>query len=163
MCLGEMVSAVSVCRGRGAASAPLRAGSRASGPEELAERQSSYFPYTSSHIQPCSPYLTKHLHPAVQQRHKRRWGRTASLCMCACVRVFGNGLRLRISHHISNFCILSTTLSCQLRRKLINQVCLEEKTKQNKKTKNKLTHSALRQGHRVTPCHSERRKKDDKQ
>lgn len=88
VCMCEMVSAVSVCRGRGAGSAPWRAGSRASGPEELAERQSSYFPYTSSHIQTCSTYLTKHLHPAVQQQHKRRWGRTTSLCVCLHVRVW---------------------------------------------------------------------------
>lgn len=86
MCKCEVANAVSVCRRRGVGSALWRAGSWASGPEELAERQSSYFHYTSSHIQPCSPYLTKHLHPAVQQQHKHRWGRTASPCVCLHVR-----------------------------------------------------------------------------
>lgn len=150
----ETVSAVSVCRGREAESAPWRVESWALGPEELAERQSSYFPYTSSHIQLCSLYLTKHLHPRCNSGTYAD-GAGQLRCVCACVFMFGSGLHLRISHHASDFCTPSIRLSWQLKRKLINQVCLGEKHK----TKNRLTHSALRQGRRVTPCHSEMQKK----
>lgn len=82
-----------------------------------------------------------------------------SFSVCACVCVFGSGLHLRISHHASDVCTPPIRLSWQLRRKLINQVCLREKKKKKNTTKNRLTHSALRQGRRVKPCHSEMQKK----
>lgn len=97
--------------------------------------------------------LHKQSHPALQPIPDE----TLTPCSATAAQMQMGQDSLRISHHASDFCTSSIIQPWQLRRKLINQVCLEEKHK----TKNRLTHSALQQGRRVTPFHSEMQKKHE--
>lgn len=146
-----MLSAVSVCGERWDVFPPRRARDVSTVAGSPCRQRGLDFHFTSSCIQPCSPYLMKHLRPTVQECHRCRWDRTASQCVLAfACSVAGNMRELVIMFQ-------TMRLWCQLWKKLIKPKLLGGKWM----FKNRLTRSALQQGRRVMGRHSEREREHD--